>query len=202
VKRYYDARAAEYDDWYLGVGLFARRHRGGWQEDLDQLQLDISALPVTSTLDVACGTGFLTRHLRGPLTILDQSERMLAIARRRVPQAACVQHDALALPFDDDAFARVFTAHFYGHLEPGRREQFVAEARRVAPELVVVDSAIRPEHDPEEWQPRTLNDSSRHIVYKRYFDPGGLAGELGGGEVLHASRWFVMVRSVRSHPGG
>ena len=37
-------------------------------------------LALARTLDVACGTGFLTRHLRGELTALDQSEAMLARA--------------------------------------------------------------------------------------------------------------------------
>ena len=58
---------------------------------------------------------------------------------------------------------------------------------------MVVDSAVRPDHDREEWQTRLLNDGSRHQVYKRYFDPDELAAELGGGTVLHASDWFVMV---------
>jgi hypothetical protein len=42
-----------------------------------------------------------------------------------------------------------------------------------------------------------LNDGSRFTVYKRYFDPRQLAAELGGGVVLHSSRWFVMVSSRR-----
>ncbi len=103
--------------------------------------------------------------------------------------------DALALPFGDRSFERVFTAHFYGHLEPPDRRRFLAEARRIAPELIVVDSAVRPDHEREEWQERTLGDGSRFRVFKRYFDAGGLARELGAGEVLHASPWFVVVRS-------
>jgi hypothetical protein len=59
----------------------------------------------------------------------------------------------------------------------------------------VVDSAIQPGHETEEVQERTLNDGSRFTVYKRYFDAGELAQELGGGEVLHESQWFVAVRS-------
>ena len=27
MKRYYDTRAAEYDEWYLGLGRFAARDR-------------------------------------------------------------------------------------------------------------------------------------------------------------------------------
>ena len=46
-----------------------------------------------------------------------------------------------------------------------------------------------------EWQPRVLNDGSRWEVYKRFFTGEGLAAELGGGEVLHEGRWFVVVRA-------
>jgi demethylmenaquinone methyltransferase/2-methoxy-6-polyprenyl-1,4-benzoquinol methylase len=195
MKQYYDHRAPEYDDWYLGVGRFAQRDRPGWEEDLNDLQDDVAALPPARTLDVACGTGFLTRRLRGEITALDQSERMLEVAAERVPAAVFVSGDALALPFTDGSFDRLFTGHFYGHLQDREREAFLAEAHRVANELVIVDSARRPDHEPEEWQERVLNDGSRYEVYKRFFDPDALVQELGGGSVLHASRWFVMVSS-------
>jgi ubiquinone/menaquinone biosynthesis C-methylase UbiE len=119
---------------------------------------------------------------------------MLEEARRQAPSATFVLGDALSLPFDDGAFERVFTGHFYGHLDPEQRERFVAEARRVAPELVVVDSALREDVEPEEHQERILNDGSRWEVYKRYFEPDALARELGSGQTLFAGRWFVAVR--------
>jgi ubiquinone/menaquinone biosynthesis C-methylase UbiE len=195
VRTYYDTRAPEYDEWYLGLGVFARRERSGWEEDLDALRRAIAELPPARTLDVACGTGFLTQHLRGDVTALDQSERMLARAEERLPAATLVQGDALELPFEDDSFDRVFTGHFYGHLEPLERAAFVGEARRVAGELVVVDSSRRPDHGRSEWQRRVLNDGSAFDVYKRYFDPDELAAELGGGTAFHSSRWFVGVVS-------
>ena len=40
-----------------------------------------------------------------------------------------------------------------------------------------------------------LNDGSNWEVYKRWFTGESLASELGGGEVLHEGRWFVVVRS-------
>ena len=193
MKTYYDRRAPEYDDWYLGTGGFADRERPGWQEEVDALVRTLRALPRARTLDVACGTGFLTRHLRGHVVGLDQSARMLDVARAQAPHAEYVHGDALELPFDDSSFDRVFTAHFYGHLEPTERERFLAEARRVAPELIVVDASIGHADVAEEWQERILNDGSRWTVYKRYFTPDRLAAELGGGRTLFDGHWFVVV---------
>ena len=195
VKAYYDHRAPEYDEWYRGTGRFAERDRPGWDVEVDALRHALEALPPTRTLDVACGTGFLTRHLPGEVVGLDQSESMLHEARRQAPRATFVLGEALGLPFADGSFGRVFTGHFYGHLEPAERERFLLEARRVASELVVVDSALRPDVSPEERQERVLNDGSQWEVFKRYFEPAELATELGGGEIVFAGRWFVAVRS-------
>jgi demethylmenaquinone methyltransferase/2-methoxy-6-polyprenyl-1,4-benzoquinol methylase len=195
VREYYDARAREYDDWYLGTGLFADRDRAGWHEELEQLQKTVAALPPTRTLDVACGTGFLTRHLRGDVVGLDQSPRMLEEAARQAPKATFIQGDALSLPVANDSFGRVFTGHFYGHLEEVDRPRFLAEARRVAQELVVVDSSRAASGMDEEMSERILNDGSRWEVYKRWFTGAGLAQELGSGEVLLDGRFFVVVRT-------
>jgi len=195
VKAYYERRAPEYDDWYVGVGLYAERDRRGWDEELDALRRTLEGMPPARTLDVACGTGFLTRHLQGEVVGLDQSTSMLEEARRQAPGATYVLGEALELPFADGSFERVSTGHFYGHLEEVERHHFLREARRVAPELVVVDTAVQPDTPPEHWQDRILNDGSRWEVYKRYFDPEELARELGGGRVLHAGRWFVVVQA-------
>jgi demethylmenaquinone methyltransferase/2-methoxy-6-polyprenyl-1,4-benzoquinol methylase len=195
VKTYYERRAHEYDDWWLGRGRFTERDRPGWDEEVDKLRRALEALPPARTLDIACGTGFLTKHLPGEVVGLDQSESMVEEARRQAPNATFETGDALELPFADASFERVFTAHFYGHLEEADRLRFLGEARRVASELVVVDSALRPDVEPEEVQERILNDGSRWEVYKRYFTPAGLADEFGGGTTLLAGRWFVAVRS-------
>jgi SAM-dependent methyltransferase len=195
VKTYYDRRAFEYDDWWRGEGLYAERERPGWEQELDLLAEVIAALPPVRTLDVACGTGFLTRHLRGDVVGLDQSERMLAVAREQAPGVRFVRGDALALPFDQGAFERVFTSYFYCHLEQPERERFLAEARRIARELVIVASVPGAGDPLERREERVLRDGSRWTVYKRVFTGEQLAGELGGGEVLHEGRWFVVVRA-------
>jgi demethylmenaquinone methyltransferase/2-methoxy-6-polyprenyl-1,4-benzoquinol methylase len=196
---YYDRRAPEYDDWYLGVGLYADRDRPGFDDELTQVTRTLAGLPPARTLDVACGTGFLTRHLRGAVTGIDASDRMLAIAASRVENGTFVQGDALALPFRDDSFDRVVSGHFYGHLDGDQRVAFLREARRVAGELVVVDASRAHSPVAEEWSERRLADGSRWEVYKRWFEPDALLAEIGDGrgEVLHTGEWFLVVRSLR-----
>jgi SAM-dependent methyltransferase len=195
VKEYYDRRAPEYDDWWLGRGPFAVRERPGWESELAEVAAVLGALPPTRTLDIACGTGFITQHLSGEVVGLDQSAAMLAIARERLPRAEFVVGDAFDLPFADDTFGRVHASFFYCHLEEPDRARFLAEARRVAPELIVFASRPGPGEPLERWEERVLQDGSRWDVFKRVFEPETLAGELGGG-VLHAGRWFVVARSA------
>jgi ubiquinone/menaquinone biosynthesis C-methylase UbiE len=196
VKAYYHARAAEYDDWWLGVGRYAERRRAGWDEARTVLEGAIRDLPPARTLDVACGTGFMTRHLRGEVVALDQSNAMLAIARERLPNAHVVRGDALELPFPGGSFDRVFASYFYCHLEEPDRGRFLAEARRVAPELVIIGSLRREDIPAERWEERILNDGSSWRVYKRFFEPEPLLAELGGGRVLLTYEdFFLMVAS-------
>ncbi len=194
MKAYYDRRAPEYADWWLGRGLYANRERPGWEGELRLLEDVIRDLPPVRTLDIACGTGFLTRHLRGDVVGLDASERMLEVARGQAPQARFEHGDALSLPFEDDVFDRVFTSYFYCHLEIDERECFLAEARRVAPELVVVASILGDGDASERWEDRRLEDGSQWNVYKRVFEGPDLAAELKG-EIVFKGRWFVVVRA-------
>jgi ubiquinone/menaquinone biosynthesis C-methylase UbiE len=185
-KEYYDRRAREYDEVWQSTEL-----RG---PEIEELVARVAALPPARTLDVACGTGFLSQHLPGEVTLLDASNEMLAIASARVPEAATVQSDALPLPFDDASFDRVFTSHFFGHLRSAERMRFLTEARRVASEIVVVDQTAGPEHR-EGMEARKLNDGTEHEIYKTYFSADSLLAELDDGELLHSGRVFLMVRS-------
>ena len=193
MRAYYDRRAREYDDWWHSTGLFEERDRPGWAEETAELVAVLAGLPPAHVLDVACGTGFLTRHLRGEVVAIDQSAEMVRVAAARMPHARVLRADAVPLPFADGTFDRLVTGHFYGHLLPEERRAFLAEARRVADGIVVVDSALRPGVPGEAWQERILDDGSRHRVFKRYLSGAGLVEELGGGEVLHEGGWFVVV---------
>ena len=186
MKEYYDRLAPEYEE--------NQASREEAAEDLPGLLHAISLLPPASVLDIACGPGMLTRHLGAEVTGLDQSEAMLEIARERVPWAKFVRGDAFEMPFADRSFDRAFASFFYGLLPLADRGRFLAEARRVAEELIVVEPT--PEWEPsgraQGWEERGLSDGSRYEIYRRYFTAGALAEELDG-RILFAGRWVVMV---------
>jgi demethylmenaquinone methyltransferase/2-methoxy-6-polyprenyl-1,4-benzoquinol methylase len=186
-KRYYHLRAGEYDETSWEA-------QDGWGRlEVEHVSAAIRGLPPARTLDVACGTGFLSRHLRGDLTLLDASDAMLEIASSRVPHAQLVHADALPLPFADRSFDRVFSGLFYDHLRPPERERFLAEARRVGDELVLVEQTRGAEHR-EGPERRCLEDGDVHEIHKTYFSADSLLTELGGGELLHAGESFLVVR--------
>ena len=194
MKEYYDLRAPYYDDWWIG----AARDRARLAARSSRRRIAaVTSLPPARTLDVACGTGYLTAapRRRGRRARPEREH-----ARRGAPPTARTASSCRAthssLPFPDGAFERIFTSYFYCHLVEDERVRFLAEARRVAPELVVLGS--RPGDDDEaweRWEERPLKDGSTWPVFKRVFDPDALAAELGG-DVLHAGRWFVVVRTA------
>jgi ubiquinone/menaquinone biosynthesis C-methylase UbiE len=176
MKEYYDRRAPEYD-----ATTYELFRASGEAPDLDALEWLVQSLPGRRILDIACGTGWLTRLLRGDVVGVDQSEAMLAIARRRMPAAHFVRVDVPPLPFSADSFDLAFAAHIYSHIEAeSKRRDFVDEALRVASRLVLVEQAWRPGLEEETWEERLLGDGSRHRVFKRYYTAERLAAEHGG----------------------
>ena len=107
-----------------------------------------------SALDVACGTGALTRELAGRagpggrVVGLDFSERMLDRARRRSPTTTWVQGDAQALPFDDGEFNAATIAFGLRNLaDPNLGLAEMARVVREGGRLVVLEF-LRPPDGP------------------------------------------------------
>jgi ubiquinone/menaquinone biosynthesis C-methylase UbiE len=128
---YYQWRANEYDatSW---------EHPGADARDTERIRVLLNSLPAVRTLDIGCGTGYLSRWLPRQLTLVDASLAMLSIATHRLPRTNLVRAKAPQLPLMDSSFGPAFTANLYGHLAPSARE-LVREMLRVAPEFVVVD---------------------------------------------------------------
>jgi SAM-dependent methyltransferase len=80
--------------------------------------------PGARLLDVACGTGnaaavALARGAR--VTGLDSSERLVAVARERIPDGEFVVGDAADLPFADEAFDAAVSVFGVIFASPGER---------------------------------------------------------------------------------
>ena len=198
MKTYYDRRAREYDA--TSYELVQQDPKAA--RDLAELEQLLAELAPGRVLDIGCGTGWLTRFLRGSVVALDQSESMLGLARKRVPEAVFVLADVPPLPFPAGSFDRALVSHVYGHIERvDDRVVFIADARRVAAEVVVVEQAWHAQLPRGGWERRPLADGSEQEVFKRYFTADDLAGELGA-DVLLETPTFVAVscrpRSRRS----
>src|SRR5258705_4026146 len=126
---------------------FSRFEHEGWQGVADKydsvwspltrqfipsLLADASVSAGMLVLDVACGPGYVSAAAKqsGALpTGIDFSEKMVAIAKRMLPEIRFTQGDAHDLPFEDGGFDRVLIN--FGLLHVSQPEKACAEARRV-----------------------------------------------------------------------
>ena len=184
---YYQRRAGEYDatSW---------EHPGGDADVSERVRGVLGSLSPVDTLDVGCGTGYVSRWLPGRLTLMDTSPAMLSIARRRLPGAGLVCAQAPSLPFADATFGRAITANLYGHLAQSPRLELVEEMLRVAAELVVLEQLSGSGSFSESPEERALTDGSRFEIHKCYFTVDRLLEEMGGGEILMAGPTFAIIR--------
>ena len=142
---YYEARAPEYDDWYLRRGRYARGpiHDAAWNAELDAAGRWLDGLPIRGEIvDLAAGTGWWSPLLadKGELSLYDANAAPLERARDRLLAHGLRAHlhvrDAWAEP--DRAVDAVFTGFWLSHVPRSRLAEFLgaraplAQARRPA----------------------------------------------------------------------
>jgi SAM-dependent methyltransferase len=108
VKEYYARRAAEYE---------ATSWEAVDEAEREAVEQFVGSLPPGRILDIGCGTGYLTRLLRGRVVAVDQSAEMLELARARAPGVELVRADVPPLPFADGAFDLAFSSNVYSHID-------------------------------------------------------------------------------------
>jgi SAM-dependent methyltransferase len=92
-----------------------------------------------NVLDVGCGSGFITRHIKAPRVVgLDPSSEALARF-----EGECVQGSADALPFGDVAFDTVVCTEVLEHLSKPVYARTLAELARVAGRHVLIGVPYR-----------------------------------------------------------
>ena len=212
---YYEARAPEYDDWYLRRGRYARGaiHDAAWNAELDSAGRWLDGLPWNGEIvELAAGTGWWSPLLasRGELSLYDASPAALDRARERLVAHSLRAHlhvrDAWAEP--DRAVDGLFLGFWLSHVPRERLADFLALARRwlkpggrFAAIDSLADAASGAADHPEpadDLATRRLADGREFTIVKVYYSPDELAAALGEAgfedvEVTTTGRFFLTV---------
>ncbi len=216
---YYDARAPEYDDFYLRRGRHARGaiQDMAWQVDLDVATRWLDGQPAGGQIvELAAGTGWWSPLLaqKGELWAYDATEAPLERARDRL-----LAHDLRAHLHRRDAWAEpdrevdvVFAGFWLSHVARPDLPAFLGLVRRwLRPggTFLFIDSRRDPQssageddrEDADGFQQRRLNDGRAFRVVKVFYERPELEDALrdagfGTAIVETTSRFFLLGRAV------
>jgi SAM-dependent methyltransferase len=221
-RRYYGARAGEYEDWWHRHGRYDHGPEANreWFAQVAEVQgaLDRFA-PAGDVLELACGTGLWTARLApraAPLTAVDASSEVLALAREKVAASNVeyVQADLFAWE-PERRYDVCFFGFWLSHVPSEMLGAFLAKvARALAPDgsVFIVDSAASPratarDHDPgergDQISRRRLADGSEYTIVKHWFEASALQATLeaqGWDASIEATEEFFVYGSAT--PGG
>ena len=191
-RRYYSARAPEYDDWWFRRARYRldAEAAAGWFADVAELEAELERFgPRGDVLELAAGTGTWTRHLlrsADRITAVDAVPEVLELNRAKL--GAAVEYVVA------DVFAweppRRFDVCFFGfwlsHVPSGRFETFwklVERALKPDGRVFLVDNAGLgdPRHTVSangEVVRRSLSDGREFDIVKRFWTPAELEAEL------------------------
>lgn len=184
-KRYYAARAPEYDDWWWRRGRYALgpKREARWFADVAEADERLTAFgPRGAVLELAAGTGIWTRKLVAAadrVVALDASAETLAL---NTPEAELVQADVFAWR-PQERFDLCFFSFWLSHVPEERFDELWALVRSaLKPEgrVFLVDSgagdAAHTGTDQAGFEEtRTLADRRAFRIVKRRWQPDELA---------------------------
>jgi demethylmenaquinone methyltransferase/2-methoxy-6-polyprenyl-1,4-benzoquinol methylase len=215
---YYEARADEYDNWYLRRGRYERGpiHDAAWNAELDGAGAWLDGLPIGGEIvELAAGTGWWSPLLaaKGELSIYDAAGAPLERARARLVAHRLRAHihsrDAWAEP--DRQVEALFCGFWLSHVPRSRTAEFLELARRwLKPggTFAFIDSLPDPQSGAGDTPPpaddlaiRRLDDGREFTIVKVFRDPSELEGGLrdagfSDALVTTSGRFFVLGRAT------
>lgn len=210
---YYEARAPEYDDWYLRRGRYARGpiHDAAWNAELDAAGRWLDSLPIHGEIvELAAGTGWWSPLLavKGELSLYDAASGPLDRARERLVAHGLRAHihvrDAWAEP--DRQVDAVFAGFWLSHVPRDRLAAFLALVRRwLKPGglFAFIDSRLDPQSSAadhpapaDDASVRRLDDGREFTIVKVYHEAAELESALRsvgfeGASVTTTGRFFL-----------
>ena len=216
---YYEARADEYDDWYLRRGRYSHGvvQDMAWEMELAAATSWLDGLPLgREIVEIAAGTGWWTALLaaKGELHAYDAAGAPLDRARARLVAHRLRAHihvrDAWAAP--DRAVDALFTGFWLSHVPRSRLAEFLAIARawlRPGGIYAAIDSQPDPASGTVDRLPppaldlsrRRLADGRAFTIPKVFYRADELAGALRAAgfvdvEVGSSGRFFLLLRAI------
>ena len=191
-RRYYRARAPEYDDWWFRRRRYAldAEAEESWFADVAALEAALGRFdPAGDVLELAAGTGIWTSRLvtyADRLTAVDASPEVLARNRQR--SGSGVEHVVADIftwepPRRFDACFFAFWLSHVPHERVGEFWELVARALRPDGRVFLIDNARAgdPRHTvgtTAEVARRSLADGREFDIVKRFWSPAELEREL------------------------
>ena len=215
-RRYYSARAPEYDDWWFrreGYSLEAEP-AAGWFADVAEVEAELERFsPRGDVLELAAGTGNWTRHLvryADRVTAVDAAPEVLELNEAKLGAAVdYVVADVFAWE-PPRAFDVCFFGFWLSHVPSGRFDDFwqlVDRALKPDGRVFLVDNAYLGDRSHTvsasgEVARRRLSDGREFEIVKRVWAPAELERGLAGlgwrvGAGVTANGHFVFASGCR-----
>jgi len=182
---YYNERAKEYDEVYIGKGP-AIPYPDACRNDVSKIKKMVSSFGKGHLIDIGCGTGFWLPYYSqncSKITLIDQSEEMILECKERVDKLRLknrcdfVQGDFFEVEFENCLFESVVTGFFISHITSELEQVFFAKLNKILKpnaQLMIIDSAWSSKREQyrkkEGIQKRVLNNGRIFTIYKRYFN--------------------------------
>jgi demethylmenaquinone methyltransferase/2-methoxy-6-polyprenyl-1,4-benzoquinol methylase len=199
-KRYYRARAGEYDQWFYRQGRYdyGPEHTHQWQSEAEMVRQRLARCNLTGhVVEFAAGTGIWTQELlktAARITALDSSPEVIEINRAKL------QSDKVTYTLADifawrpsTQYDAAFMGFWLSHVPPTKLDSFltmVSRALKPGGKLFLVDSLPTPsgtakdqvsdlverqQQNVDVTLTRRLNDGRTFQIVKIFYDPGQLA---------------------------
>lgn len=207
---YYQARAGEYDEWFLRQGRYDHgpEMNARWFAEVEQVARALEAFaPTGDVLELASGTGLWTQRLVATartLTAVDSSPEVHAVNRERLGGAAVRYEVADLFRWQPDRqYNTIFFSFWLSHVPPERLESFWSMVRAaLAPggRVFFVDALYEETSTAKNHQlegpdahavTRRLNDGQEYRIVKVFYRPEMLTEQL--------TAWGWQARIERTH---